>query len=67
MLNDKADYISRIRYFDDWKVNPQFFLWIYGVWGRHMVDRFAHIDNTQLPVFNSRFWCQDLPQWMHLQ
>ena len=67
MLNDKADYISRNRDFDDWKVNPQFFLWIYGLWGRHMVDRFAHIDNTQLPVFNSRFWCQDLPQWMHLQ
>ena len=57
MLNDKADYISRIRDLDGWKVNPQFFLWIDGLWGRHTVDRFAHIDNTQLPVFNSRFWC----------
>ena len=52
-----ADYISRIREFDDWMVNPQFFAQIDSLWGHHTVDRFAHIDNTQLPVFNSRFWC----------
>ena len=27
-LNDKADYISHIQDFDDWKINPQFFSWI---------------------------------------
>ena len=55
-LNEKADYISRIKEFDDWMVNPQFFWWIDSLWGHHTVDRFAHIDNTQLLVFNSRFW-----------
>ena len=38
-------------------VNPQFFAQMDSLWGHHTVDRFAHIDNTQLPVFNSRFWC----------
>ena len=56
-LNDKADYISRIQDFDDWKVNPQLFALIDSLWGPHTVDCFAHIDNTQLPVFYSRFWC----------
>ena len=26
----------------------------------HLVDCFAHIDNTQLPKFYSRFWCPGL-------
>jgi hypothetical protein len=56
-LNDKADYISRIRDFDDWSINPQFFSWIDSLWGPHSVDCFAHVDNTQLPNFYSRFWC----------
>ena len=56
-LNDKADYISRIQDFDDWKVNPQIFSWIDVMWGPHSVDCFAHVDNTQLPKFYSRFWC----------
>ena len=56
-LNDKADYISRIQDFDDWKVNPQLFAGIDSFWGPHTVDCFTHIENTQLPVFYSRFWC----------
>ena len=56
-LNDKADYISRIQDFDDWKINPQVFSWIDSMWGPHSVDCFAHLDNTQLPKFHSRFWC----------
>ena len=56
-LNDKADYISRIQDFDDWKVNPQLFASIDRLWGPHFVDCFAHIDNTQLPIFYSIFWC----------
>ena len=27
------------------------------MWGPHSVDCFAHVDNTQLPKFYSRFWC----------
>ena len=56
-LNDKADYISRIHDFDDRKIHPQIFAWINSMWGPHSVDCFAHIDNTQLPKFYSRFWC----------
>ena len=58
-LNDKAEYISRIQDFDDWKINPQLFASIDRLWGPHFVDCFAHIDNTQLPIFYSRFWCPD--------
>ena len=36
---------------------PNFFSWIDSMWGSHAVDRFAHIDNTYLPKFYSRFWC----------
>ena len=56
-LNDKADYISHIQDFDDWKISPQIFSWIDSMWGPHSVDCFAHIDNTKLPKFYSRFWC----------
>lgn len=56
-LNDKADYISHIQDFDDWSINPQFFSWVDSMWGPHSVDCFAHIDNTHLPKFYSRFWC----------
>ena len=56
-LNKKADYISRIKDFDDWKVNPILFNYIDTMWGPHSVDCFASIENTQLPKFYSRFWC----------
>lgn len=38
-------------------INPQLFAAIDSMWGPHTVDVFAHIDNTQLPRFYSRFWC----------
>ena len=56
-LNDKADYISRIRDFDICKVNPQIFSWIDSLWGPHSVNCFASIEYTQLSLFYSRFWC----------
>ena len=56
-LNEQADYVSRIHDFDDWRTNSQLFANIDHLWGPHNVDCFAHIDNTQLPVFYSRFWC----------
>ena len=48
VLNDKADYVSHIQDFDDWKTNPQLFANIDQLWGPH---------NAQLPIFYSRFWC----------
>ena len=52
-LNDKADYISHIQDFDD----PQLFANIDRLWVPQVIDCFAHIDNTQLAIFYSRFWC----------
>ena len=56
-LNDKVNYISCIQNFDDWTINYQFLSWVDSMWGPHSVDCFAHIDNTHLPKFFSRFWC----------
>ena len=56
-LNKQADYVRRIHDLDDWRTNPQLFANIDHLWGPHNVDCFAHIDNTQLLVFYSRFWC----------
>ena len=47
----------KLRYFDDWKVNSSLFLYIDSLWGPHSVDCFASIENRQLPIFYSRFWC----------
>ena len=67
MLNDKTDYVSRIRDFDDWKVNPQFSsgLMVYGVgiWWIGLPILTTH--NYQYLIAGSG--AQDLPQWMHLQ
>ena len=55
--NQQADYLSRIQDRDDWKIQPALFAIIDLQWGPHTVDRFANNLNTQLPWFNSRFWC----------
>ena len=55
--NDRADFLSRIVDYDDWRVNRDYFLLAEEKWGPHSVDRFANHENTQLPRFNSRFWC----------
>ena len=43
--------------YDDWRVKRDYFLLAEEKWGPHSVDRFANHENTQLPRFNSRFWC----------
>ena len=55
--NQVADYISRVVDYDDWMLNPVMFSELDTLWGPHTVDRFADSFNTQLPHFNSRFWC----------
>ena len=52
-----ADYISRIRDFDDWMINPALFAFLDRAWGPHKVDCSADQYNKQLPRFHSRFWC----------
>ena len=54
--NERADYISRIVDFDDWKVNPCLFHYLDGMWGPHTVDCFASYYNTQLSRYFSRYW-----------
>lgn len=55
--NQLADYISRIQDFDDWKIDPNLFLFFDFSWGPHTVDCFASSSNCQLARFHSRFWC----------
>lgn len=55
--NGIADYVSRIRDYDDWMVNPALFQSLDKTWGPHTVDCFASEHNKQLLRFHSRFWC----------
>ena len=55
--NDRADFFSRVVDYGDWRVKRDYFLLAEEKWGPHSVDRFANHENTQLPRFNSRFWC----------
>ena len=54
--NELADYISKLRDYDDWMVHPIIFQQIDQLWGPHTVDRFANTHNAQLERFNLRFW-----------
>jgi len=56
-LNVGADLLSKIEDFDGWQLSPALFARLEAQWGPHTVDRFASELNTQLPVFNSAFWC----------
>ena len=55
--NQQANYLSRIQDRDDWIIQPALFATIDQLWGPHTIDRFANNLDTQLPRFNSRFWC----------
>ena len=51
--NELADYISKLRDYDDWMVHPVIFQQIDQLWEPHTVDRFANTHNAQLERFNS--------------
>ena len=55
--NELADYMSHVRDFDDWMVNPSLFQYLDQIWGPHTVDCFANEHNSQTSCFHSRFWC----------
>ena len=55
-LNKKADYLSHIIDYDDWKLNPLVFAELDDAWGPHSVDRFASFHNCQVDRFNSSCW-----------
>ena len=41
VVNELADYLSRIVDFNDWLLNPMVLLMLNTIWGPHTVDRFA--------------------------
>ena len=52
----RADFLSRIIDIDDWRTTVEFFQFLDSLCGPHTVDRFAHMNNTKLPRFNSLYW-----------
>ena len=54
---DRADFLSRIVDYDDWRVKRDYFVTAEAKWGSHSVDWFVNHANAQLAGFYSRFWC----------
>jgi hypothetical protein len=50
-----ADNFSRELDRDDWQLNPRIFGYLQTAWAPHFIDRFATMENTQLPRFNARW------------
>ena len=56
VINTEADRLSRSPDTHNWKLNVGIFTIINQLWGPHTIDRFATLQNTQLPRFNSRYF-----------
>ena len=56
-LNQYADYLSKFKDTDDWSIDKGTFARICNLFGYPTVDRFADDKNTQVKVFNSKFYC----------
>ena len=54
--NEQADYLSRLKDFDDWEVAPSIFQQMDVLLGPHTLDAFANYKNAKVPRFFSRFW-----------
>ena len=54
--NTRADSISKIIDYDDWKTSEAFFSRIDARWGPFTVDRFASSTNRECHRFNSLLW-----------
>ena len=54
--NEHADRLSRQNPAYEWSLDKNMFQLLDLTWGPHHVDRFASALNSQLPLFNSRFW-----------
>lgn len=54
LANAEADRLSRDSDRTDWRLCPAVFAALTAHWGACTVDRFATIDNTQLPRYNSK-------------
>ena len=56
LLNEKADYLSKIVDFDDWTVKDCYFHAVNPNWGPCSVDCFASYKNHKIPRFYSKFF-----------
>ena len=54
--NQQADYLSRLKDFDDWEVASSIFQQMDVLLGPHTLDAFANYKNAKVPRFFSRFW-----------
>jgi hypothetical protein len=50
-----ADNLSRELDRDDMQLNLRIFCYIQAKWGPHSIDRFASMENAQLPRFNTKW------------
>ena len=55
-LNSFADHLSRIIYFDDYKINDDVFQILDVRWGPNTIDRFACSYNVTFSAINSTFY-----------
>jgi hypothetical protein len=62
-VNIWADNISRELDRDDWQLNPRISNYLQAKWGAHSIDRFASMENKQLPRLNAKWRepkCEDV-------
>jgi hypothetical protein len=53
---EKVDVLSKIIDIDDWGNSFAFFNFDNNMWGVHTIHRFANMNNTKLPRYNSLYW-----------
>ena len=54
--NYHADRLSRLPPTYEWKLHPRVFSFLDKIYGPHSLDRFASMQTTQLPRYNSLYW-----------
>ena len=55
-LNQDADQLSRLPCHYEWQLHRGIFNILEEKWGPHSIDHFATLANTQLPLYNSRYY-----------
>ena len=58
-LNTQADFVSKIRHYDDWQITSELFQELDNLWGPHTLDCFASYYNAKITLFYSCFWNPD--------
>jgi hypothetical protein len=63
--NILADSLTRELNRGEWQLNSRIFSYLQSAWRAHSIDRFASMENTQMPRFNARWrdpLCLHLPE-----